>query len=234
LTLPLFHQSQKYMKEKISLLIVDDHQIFRDGLKLLLSHFSFTGEIYEASNGREFLDMLESVTPDIVLMDINMPVMGGIEATRLALGKYPNLKIIVLTTFHDEDHVEQMMLFGVEGYMLKRSTPEEFETALLKVSSGSNYFSDEILKTVTENIRRIRTEARRRSQLPRFTSREREVLELICQGYNNDQIAELIHVSPKTVEKHKSNLFQKTDTTNTVNLIIYAFRNEIIEIHPGE
>jgi DNA-binding NarL/FixJ family response regulator len=219
------------MKENISLLIVDDHQIFRDGLKLLLSHFSFVGEVYEASNGREFLDMLKSITPGIVLMDINMPVMGGIEATREALEKYPNLKIIVLTTFHDEDFVEQMMLFGVEGYMLKRSTPEEFETALLKVNAGGNYFSDEIVKTVAKNIRRIRTEAERKSQLPTFTSREREILELICQGYNNDQIAELIHLSPKTVEKHKSNLFQKTDTNNTVNLIIYAFRNEIVEIH---
>ncbi|MGC9343392.1 MAG: response regulator [Bacteroidales bacterium] len=219
------------MKEKISLLIVDDHKIFRDGLKLLLSHFSFVGEVHEASNGEEFLDILEEITPSIVLMDINMPVMGGIEATREALEKYPNLKIIVLTTFHDEDYVEQMMLLGVEGYMLKRSTPKEFETALQKVNSGGNYFSDEIVKTVAKNIRRIRSEAERKSQLPNFTSREREILELICQGYNNDQIAELIHISPKTVEKHKSNLFQKTDTNNTVNLIIYAFRNEIVEIH---
>src|SRR6056297_2519604 len=98
--------------QKISLMIVDDHKIFRDGLKLLLSHFNFVGEIYEASNGKEFLEMLENISPDIVLMDINMPVMGGIEATRVALENFPGLKIIVLTTFHDEDYVEQMMLFG--------------------------------------------------------------------------------------------------------------------------
>lgn len=219
------------MEDKIDLLIVDDHKIFRDGLKLLLSHFSFVGDILEASNGKEFLDILDEVSPDIVLMDINMPVMGGIEATREALEKYPDLKVIVLTTFHDENYVEQMMIMGVEGYMLKRSTPDEFEAALLRVQSGGNYFSDEIVKTVAKNLQRIRTEAERKSSLPSFTQREREVLDLICQGYNNEQIADLIHVSPKTVEKHKSSLFQKTDTNNTVNLIIYAFKNGLAEIN---
>jgi DNA-binding NarL/FixJ family response regulator len=219
------------MTDKMNLMIVDDHKIFRDGLKLLLSHFHFVGDIYEASNGREFLDMLEEVTPSIVLMDINMPVMGGIEATREALEKYPDLKIIVLTTFHDEDYVQQMMLFGVEGYMLKRSTPDEFEAALSRVNSGGNYFSDEIVKTVAKNLQRIRDEAERKSNLPSFTRREREVLDLICQGYNNEQIADLIHVSSKTVEKHKSNLFQKTETNNTVNLIIYAFKNGLANIN---
>ncbi len=216
--------------KKISLMIVDDHKIFRDGLKLLLSHFTFVGDIYEASNGLEFLDMLNNISPDIVLMDINMPVMGGIDATREALEKYPDLKIIVLTTFHDEDFVEQMMLFGVEGYMLKRSTPDEFETALKRVHSGGNYFSDEIVKTVARNLQRIRKESERKSSLPSFTQREREILDLLCQGYNNEQIAELIHVSSKTVEKHKSNLFQKTETNNTVNLIIYAFKNGLADI----
>ncbi len=214
----------------MNLLIVDDHQIFRDGLKLLLSHFSFVGGIREASNGREFLELLAENRPDIVLMDINMPVMGGIEATREALERYPDLKIIVLTTFHDEHYVEQMMLLGVEGYMLKRSTPEEFEDALIRVMEGGNYFSDEIVRTVAQNLDRIRRDAERRSSLPDFTRREREILDLICQGNSNEQIADQVHLSIKTVEKHKSNLFQKTETNNTVNLIIYAFRNGLAEL----
>jgi DNA-binding NarL/FixJ family response regulator len=221
-------------KDSIKLLIVDDHKIFRDGLKLLLGQFSFIDQIEEASDGRDFLNILEAGLPDIVLMDINMPVMGGIEATKEALQRYPGLKIIVLTTFHDEDYVEQMMMAGVEGYMLKRSTPEEFEEALLKVREGGNYFSDEILRTVSRNLQRIRTEAGRAASLPEFTAREKEVLELICQGFNNDQIAEKIHISSKTVEKHKSNLFQKTDSGNTVNLIIYAFRNELVDLHSND
>jgi DNA-binding NarL/FixJ family response regulator len=222
------------MEETIKLMIVDDHKIFRDGLKLLLGQFPFIGEIEEASDGKEFLDSLETGFPDIVLMDINMPVLGGIEATKEALRRYPELKIIVLTTFHDEDYVEQMMMAGVEGYMLKRSTPEEFEEALLKVNGGGNYFSDEIIRTVSRNLQRLRNEAGRMSSLPEFTQREREVLELICQGYNNDQIADRIHISSKTVEKHKSNLFQKTHSGNTVNLIIYAFKNELVDLHSNE
>jgi DNA-binding NarL/FixJ family response regulator len=212
----------------MKLMIVDDHKIFRDGLKLLLSHFPFVDIIWEAADGREFLEKLETVKPDIVMMDINMPVMGGIEATIEALDRYPDLRIIVLTTFHDEDYVEQMMLAGVEGYMLKRSTPEEFEKALLKVHNGGNYFSDEIIQVVMTNLSRIRTEKDRKSGLPLLTAREKEVLELICEGYNNDQIAELMHLSPKTVEKYKSSLFQKTDNNNTVNLIIYAFRHKLV------
>lgn len=219
------------MKEnKLTLLIVDDHKIFRDGLKLLLSHFSFIGDMYEASNGVEFLDMLEELEPDIVLMDINMPVMGGIEATNRALAKHPGLKIIVLTTFHDDHYVEQMMIAGVEGYMLKRSTPEEFESAIRKVYSGGNYFSDEIVRTVVRKLNRIREEAMVRTSLPVLTEREQEILGLLCQGFNNEKIGEMIHISPKTIEKHKSSLFQKTDTSNTVNLIIYAFKNGLVKI----
>jgi len=219
------------MKEnKLTLLVVDDHKIFRDGLKLLLSHFSFIGDMYEASNGVEFLDMLEELEPDIVLMDINMPVMGGIEATNRALAKHPGLKIIVLTTFHDDHYVEQMMIAGVEGYMLKRSTPEEFESAIRKVYSGGNYFSDEIVRTVVRKLNRIREEAMVRTSLPVLTEREQEILGLLCQGFNNEKIGEMIHISPKTIEKHKSSLFQKTDTSNTVNLIIYAFKNGLVKI----
>jgi DNA-binding NarL/FixJ family response regulator len=221
------------MKDKIRLLIVDDHKIFRDGLKLLLSHFHFISEVHEASNGIEFLEMTGKINPDIVFMDINMPVLGGIEATRKALSMYPDLKIIVLTTFHDDHYVEEMVLAGVEGYMLKRSTPEEFEKALKRVSSGGNYFSDEIISTVIKKLNSIREESLGRQDLPVLTGREREILELLCRGFNNEKISELLHISPKTIEKYKSSLFLKSDTSNTVNLIIYAFRNGIVQIGDG-
>ena len=215
--------------EKMNIMIVDDHKIFRDGLKLLFSHFSFIDQIFEAANGREFLDKVEGFNPDIIMMDINMPLMGGIEATVEALDLNPDLKIIVLTTFHNEDFIEQMILAGVEGYMLKRSTPDEFESALLKVHGGGNYFSDEIIQVVLKNLSRQRSESDRNQISSAFTDREKEVLELTCKGFSNDQIAELIYISPKTVEKYKSSLFQKTNTFNTVNLIIYAFKNKLVD-----
>lgn len=228
--MPVYPYKNIHMTDQLTLLIVDDHKIFRDGLKMLLSQFPFIGEVHEASNGQEFLDMVGDIQPDVVMMDINMPVMGGIEATRAALERYPELKIIVLTTFHDEDFIEQMMIAGVEGYMLKRSTPEEFETAMHRVAAGGNYFSDEIVRTVSTKLNKIREENLARTTRPVFTHRETEILELLCKGLNNEQISEIIHISPKTIEKHKSNLFQKTDTNNTINLILYAFRNGLAEI----
>lgn len=216
--------------EKINIMIVDDHKIFRDGLKLLFSHFAFIDKIFEAENGREFLDHVGEINPDIVLMDINMPLMGGIEATVKALDLNPDLKIIVLTTFHNEDYIEQMMLAGIEGYMLKRSTPDEFESALKKVHSGGNFFSDEIIQVVLKNLSKKKSEKERTQIDSSFTDREKEVLELTCKGFNNEQIAELIHVSPKTVEKYKSSLFHKTNTYNTVNLIIYSFKNKLVDL----
>lgn len=228
--MPVYPYKKIHMTDQLTLLIVDDHKIFRDGLKMLLSQFPFIGEVHEASNGQEFLDMVGDIQPDVVMMDINMPVMGGIEATRAALERYPELKIIVLTTFHDEDFIEQMMIAGVEGYMLKRSTPEEFETAMHRVAAGGNYFSDEIVRTVSTKLNKIREENLARTTRPVFTHRETEILELLCKGLNNEQISEIIHISPKTIEKHKSNLFQKTDTNNTINLILYAFRNGLAEL----
>ena len=216
------------MEDKISILIVDDHQIFRDGLKLLLSNFSYVKEIREASNGKEALTMLESLRPDIVFMDIEMPIMNGLEATEKALLKYPALNIIILTTFKDEEYLDQMMNANVAGYMLKRSTRQEFDNALKKVYSGGNFFSDEIISILTRNINKSRPQ--RTPQSKQFTERESEILNLICKGFNNEQIGEIIHVSPKTVEKHKSSLFQKTETKNTVNLIIYALKHKLIQM----
>ena len=202
--------------ENTNIIIVDDHKIFRDGLIMLLSNFNFVTVVGEAANGEEFLELIEDVEPDIVLMDINMPKMNGIEATKHALKKYPELKVIALTSFADDEYIEQMISAGVEGYMLKRSDIEDFEKAIKKVADGGSYFSAEIIKVISRNLYKDKERKSGEQLLDKFTSREKEILNLICKGLNNEQIAELIHLSPKTVEKHKSNLFQKTKTFNTV------------------
>jgi len=213
---------------KTKIIIVDDHKIFRDGLLLLLKNFDFVSVIGEASNGEEFLNLIKNEVPDIVFMDINMPIMNGIEASKIALQKYPELKIVALTSFADDEYIEKMISSGVEGYMLKRSDIDDFEKAIKRVAEGGSYFSDEIIKVITRNL--VQSKGRKKviSKLPVFTSREMEILELICQGLNNEQIAEIIFLSPKTIEKHKSSLFQKTETFNTVNLVIYAFKNQLV------
>nr|WP_319509170.1 response regulator transcription factor [uncultured Draconibacterium sp.] len=216
--------------QKTKITIVDDHKIFRDGLIMLLSNFDFVTVIGQAANGEEFLEIIEDETPDIVLMDINMPKMNGIEATKQAMKKYPEIKIIALTSFADDEYIEQMISAGVEGYMLKRSDIEDFEKAIMKVAAGGSYFSSEIIKVISRNLYKDKERKSGEQLLSQFTAREKEILNLICKGLNNEQIAELIHLSPKTIEKHKSNLFQKTETFNTVNLVIYAFKNQLISL----
>ena len=216
------------MMKKIKVIIVDDHKIFRDGLMLLLKHFDFLEVIGEASNGEEFLELLNDKVPDIVLMDIKMPKLNGIEATRIALKNYSGLKIIALTTFFEDEYVEEMLLSGVEGYMLKRSNVEDFEKAIRKVFEGGCYFSDEIIDVITRNLSKYREQKSAKQEIPDFSDREKQILELVCKGFSNDQIADRIFLSPKTIEKHKSSLFQKTGTFNTVNLVIYAFKNQLV------
>jgi len=216
--------------EKIKIVLVDDHKIFRDGFRLLLQSFPYVEIIGEASNGKEFLDLIKTQVPDIVFMDINMPLIDGVEASRRAVEKFPDIKIIALTTFLDEDYLEKMLMAGVEAYMLKNSELDEFEKAIIKVHSGGNYFSDEIVSLLSDKLTRFRKRKKEQAVLPVFTEREKEIIELICKGYGNKEIAEKTFLSPKTVEKHKSNLFQKTDTFNTVNLVIYAFKNQIVSL----
>jgi DNA-binding NarL/FixJ family response regulator len=214
--------------EKLKIVLVDDHKIFRDGFRLLLQSFPYVEIIGEASNGQEFLDLLETKVPEIVFMDINMPHVDGVEASRRAVEQFPDIKIIALTTFLDEDYLEKMLMAGVEAYMLKNSELDEFEKAIMKVHNGGNYFSDEIVSLLSDKLNRFRKRKKEQATLPVFTEREKEIIDLICKGYGNKEIAEKTFLSPKTIEKHKSNLFQKTNTFNTVNLVIYAFKNQIV------
>ncbi|WP_421919313.1 response regulator transcription factor [Marinifilum sp.] len=214
--------------DKIKIILVDDHKIFRDGFRMLLQSFKFVEIIAEASNGSEFLSLLKDHMVDIVFMDINMPKIDGVEASQKALEINPNLKIIALTTFLDNDYLEKMLMAGVEGYMLKSAEIEEFEKAIVKVYEGGNYFSDEIVSLLSDKLYLLRKKKKQRAELPEFTEREKEVLELICKGFGNKQIAEATFLSTKTIEKHKSSLFQKTGTYNTVNLVIYAFKHQIV------
>jgi len=214
--------------DNISVIIVDDHKIFRDGFKLMLSTFSHINLIGEASDGEDFLQLIEKQQADLIFMDINMPKLNGIETSKIALERYPNLKIIALTTFLEEDYLEQMLLAGVEGYMLKNSELVEFEKAIEKVNTGGNYFSEEIVSMLAGNINKFRKKSI--NKIPEFTTREKEVLQYICKGYSNKMIAEACFLSVKTVEKHKTNLFYKTESINTVNLVIYAFKNKLADI----
>lgn len=215
---------------KIKIFIVDDHEIFRNGLKLLLNSIENIEVVGEASNGQEFLNTFKQSKADIIFMDISLPGMDGIQATKKALEINAQLKIIALTTFGETEYFNEMIYSGVVGFMLKNSGSEDFKVAIEKVASGGNYFSEEMITKITKQVVDEKIQRIEKQNLPNLTKREYEVLELICNGYSNEKIGEYLNISRRTVERHKTNLISKTETQNTLNLVIYAFKHNIINL----
>jgi DNA-binding NarL/FixJ family response regulator len=219
------------MSGKLKIIIVDDHPLFREGIKLLIEKENIGKVIGEAENGVEFLNILKKSKPDLVLMDIDMPVMDGYEASKLAKAKYPNLKIIVISMFSDKDNYENMISAGVSGFVLKTSGKHEMEKAISNVAKGESYFSAELLREIIINFNRINEEeAKIKEERIEITEREYEVLRCFCEGLTSSEIAAKLFVSVKTIEAHRSKLIHKTNTKNTINLILFAIKNKYVEI----
>jgi DNA-binding NarL/FixJ family response regulator len=213
--------------ENISILITDDHQLFREGMKLILNNLPYVDAVYEADNGKECIAFFrEGGMADIVFMDIEMPEMNGIEATREALKIKPDLNIIGLSMYSDEEYYTKMIDAGAVGFILKNSGIKEVEETIEHVMSGKNYFSQEILSGFIKSISR-KKEPKNPGKL---TDREAEVLYLICKGESNHEIAGTLHISKRTVDKHRENLLLKTGSKNTPGLVIYAIKNGIVEV----
>ncbi|MDR2414209.1 MAG: response regulator transcription factor [Odoribacteraceae bacterium] len=210
----------------MNIFIVDDHKLFREGLKLLLSTRGFANGIHEASNGKEFIRKLHATPCDVVLMDIEMPEMNGIDATIQAMKMKPALKIIVLSMFGDEQYYYKMIDAGARGFMLKNSGIDKVITAIQKVSNGENYFSEELLVGLLDNMRDNRPDTR----LAELSGRELQVLYYICLGLSNQEIAEQLFISKRTVDKHRANLMNKTGCRNTAALVMYAIKNKMVDI----
>jgi DNA-binding NarL/FixJ family response regulator len=167
--------------------------------------------------------MLKNNAPDIVLMDIKMPVMGGVEATELALQRFPDLKIIVLSMFGEEEYLYTMVMLGISGFLLKNTSMNNLERAIEMVSEGQQYFSPELNGKLAKRLKQYST-----VEVQAFTSKETEILRLLAKGLNTEEIADELHLSKRTVEGYRAKLLQKTNSTNTINLIIYALRNKLI------
>jgi len=213
------------MKE-YRLAIVDDHKMFRSGLRFLLNDIPEIRVVGEASNGLEFLDLAANEIIDIVLMDINMPEMSGLEATCEALKLYPKLKIIVLSMHGEEEYYDQMVEAGVQGFLLKNSGVDDLNAALQAVINGGTYFSQELLVGILNKKKQKQFQ----TEVVKLTQRELEVLKLICEGYCNTDIAEKLFISHRTVDRHRSNLLSKTGCPNSTSLVMYAVKNKIIEV----
>jgi DNA-binding NarL/FixJ family response regulator len=214
------------MRTKLNISLVDDHNLFREGLKLLLSRLSFVDKIFEASNGKEFIDQLPQKKPDIALLDIEMPVMDGIKATKLALQIMPELKIIGLSMYADQSYYTSMIEAGAKGFLMKNSSFDDVQRAISDVAEGRSFFSGEIMDELIQNINRKKII----KQGTNLTGREIEILFQICKGLSNQEIADKLYLSKRTVDKHRENLLLKTGSKNTASLVIFAIKNEIIEI----
>lgn len=210
----------------IHLVIADDHQLFRNGLKILLDAFSEFTVVGEAGNGEEVVNIVKNCGCELLLMDINMPVMDGIEATRRCIKIKPDLKVIALSMYGEEDYYYRMVDAGAKGFLLKDSDINEVKDAILTVAAGGNYFSQQLLHNVIQKIKTRDTETR----MANLSKREKEILLKICEGLSNQEIADSLFISKRTVDKHRANLLSKTGSKNTASLILYAIKNKLIEI----
>lgn len=216
----------------VKVLLADDHKIVRDGIKLMLETQIGIDVIAEANNGREALQKLNNSVIDIVVMDINMPEMDGITATKEIKSIYPDVKVLALTMSNDDLHIRQMIQAGASGYIMKSAGRAELKDAINSVMNGKHYFSDEATHSIMMDL--VKGKGKPSSpDAVHITDRELEILELIIQEFTNQEIAEQLFISSRTVDAHRRNLLQKTGARNTAGLVRYAFQNNIIS-PPGK
>jgi DNA-binding NarL/FixJ family response regulator len=209
---------------KPRILLVDDHKLFRTGLARLLESEGIAAVAGEASNGEEMLAMLDDEV-DMVLLDIDMPVMGGREAAGRALALRPDLRIITLSMHGDEHYYFAMVEAGVKGFLLKSSEMDEVAAAIATVAEGGSYFSQELLRGLVGMMKTGPESAEEA-----LSEREREVVPLICCGMSNQQIADKLFISKRTVDKHRANIMTKTGSRNTASLVVYAIKKGLVEV----
>jgi len=205
---------------KIRLAIIDDHNLFREGIHLVLNQIDGVEVVYDTSDGNRFVEALHETEVDVALMDIEMPAIGGALTTERALKVRPDLKVIALTMFSDEGHYTQMIQAGVKGFILKKANKFELEQAILVIHQGGNYFSQDILRKLAFQY------SDKTTGNDRLTGREIEIMVMICQGLTSQEISDHLHISSKTVETHRSNIFLKAEVKNTASLIVWAIKNQ--------
>jgi DNA-binding NarL/FixJ family response regulator len=204
------------------IIIVDDHPILRDGIKALLREMRGVELVGEASNGREYLELVKDHETDLVLMDINMPEMDGIEASRESMKRYPNTKILVLSMYDDYNYYDSMVQIGVQGFLLKEANFNELQKAIESVREGKPYFSQELLLSILK--------LKKNAPNINLNDREKDVLVHICNGSSTAQIAEILHLSVSAIEKYRSELLLKTNCPNSTALAVYAIKNNLVDV----
>jgi len=213
---------------KPDIILVDKHQFFRQGLKFILSNENIANVIGEASNGHEFIDLLSHLHPNLVLMDIDLPEMNGVKTAKIALNMIPDLKIIAISMYGNEENYYKMISLGVKGFILKSGGINEISKAIHQVMMGKSYFSNELLKIIISNLRQIYIE--KTSNDESLSNREVDILQQICQGFSPEEIAFNLNISPKTVKNYRTKLLRKTVLKTTTGLVLCALKYKMINV----
>lgn len=219
-------------KKKINIFLVDDHQIVRDGIKSLLLDSSEISIAGEALNGKELMEKLETIKPDVILMDISLPDISGIELTKQVTQNFPEIKVVILSMYTQEEFITNAIVAGAKGYLPKNTTQQELLNAVKAVCDGKEYYNDAVSKIILENyISTVRKskEVEIANDAETLSSREKQILKLYVEGMSNQQIADKLFISIRTVESHKNHIMQKLGVKSTVELVKYAIRNNIAE-----
>jgi DNA-binding NarL/FixJ family response regulator len=213
----------------VNIVIADDHEIFRDGLNLMLKASSSINVVGEAANGRELLEVIDRCRPEVVITDIKMPVMDGVEATKYIRAHYPEIEVIALSMFDDEQLIMEMLDAGAKGYLLKNSDKVEVIEAIQTVNKGKPYYCKYTSTKLAKLIAFSRASQERKQKEAEFSEREKEIIRLICQELTNKQIGEKLFISPRTVEGYRMKILEKMSVKNIVGIVIEALRLGIYE-----
>ena len=216
---------------KIRVFIIDDHRLVREGFISIINDFKELELIGQADNGESALNKIGELTdlPDVVLMDINMPRMNGVECTQKLIKEYPDIKIIALTMMNQSTHIKSMLKSGAMGYILKDCDQNELKTAIEVVAEGNTYFSQSVSQQVMNELTIAKKQVKSAHEM--LTEREKEVLKLIVKDLSNKEIADQLHISVRTVDTHKQNLLSKTGTNSTAGLVVFAIKNELVNVY---
>ena len=215
------------MKGRINIIIADDYPMFREGIQLLLEQEKDIVIVGEASNGNELIKIAGETQPDVIITDIEMPVVNGIEATKDITDKFPQIKVIALTMFGDEHLIVDMLEAGAKGYLLKNTKKAELTEAIKIVHEGGIYFCNGTSMKLSKMI--ARTKIGGKNKEVQFSEKETEIIKLICEQYASKQIASMTNLTERTVEKYRDHIMRKTGAINVVGIVIYAIRKGIFK-----
>ncbi len=215
----------------LKIVLVEDLDLIREGITLLISQIKDFEIVNIFKNGQEFVDHLDKLDCDIVITDIDMPVLDGISAAKIATSRRPEIKIIALSMYNDTKYYYELITAGAKGFVLKQSSVEELEKAIRLVNEGKSFFSEQLLYNVIVNMQNIeQTLIKEKTELLKLTEKEIELLQLICKGLSNKELAEQMFLSVKTIESNKAKLMRKTGAKNNAALIIWAIKNKVVDI----